>query len=387
MIICTKDEKPEHLLVFTEGLADQHGLELTLRVCGTPIRQPDLPQKLIFDLLFCAEILDDGSEFDVGHRIPLGGRTPFPWTEPHQGDSKAILQLDPVLQHPSIKILAFCCQGPELSMETDTLPGQEVAEMLVAFMPDLIANLDAPLYPDDPALGPALAELAENSPRRLVSQGLTFELRLRQQGRCLDLVVAPFCLASVLHPIETVFGTHASKVLPGSILTFINEHQSGMLAVRHHDENGQAVQEGEGRFRVMAIEYAKQDRDGDMQEVKLPPTEALSFATIPEAELYEKHGMIRHLFIELVAPRSLLARMLSDVKEKVGDHDFDRNPGLFWDYIDHFTATPGNYTWQNMGLPGGDLGAQQFRLATLSGAYFLENEVTIGDSGELVRAG
>lgn len=370
--------KPEHLLLFTEG-APQN-LEFTLRVAGKGINQPDLPKKLIADLITQWEIAKD-NEVDEFHQMPLGGVQPFPWTTPRQGSSSAILVSDPVLQHPERKFLCLCGVTPEMDLVTNTLPNREVVPVLATVMPEYIIHLDNPPGPEDPSLAAALAQLAENSPQKLSLDGLTLELRLRQHGRCLDMVVGPRWLGSILQPVEAMFGSRARKVLPGTNLLCINDSQTGAVQIRNHDDQERPVGEGLASFFVHELHFANPQTQ---QHVHPGPAEALKFATLSEAELYEKHGLIRQIQVELRAPRSMLGRWLLDAQEKLRDHDFNENPAVVFDYSGHFQRTPGNFAWSQQKLgPIPDLGPQQFRLVVASLAFF-ENEVAISDAGEII---
>ncbi len=360
-----RDGKPAHQLIFSEGLAANHGMEFTLRVSGTPLEDERLPTMMLLQLLYYREMLEGGAEVDIHHRVPLGAAMPFPWTDQQlrSGDSSALLVADPILKHPRIKVLGLLCQSPLMKFATATLPNQEVAELLVPLVPDLITDLDTPLDPNQPEFSAALKRLAESAPQTPMIEGLMFELRMRQQGQALDLLVGPRWVAPILHSVEQVYGEKAATVLPGSAITCVNESHTGMLTIRHHDDEGQPVKEGQGRFRIQELKYAR-ITNGEAEDITLEPDEARRLANISEADLYEKHGLVRLARIELLAPRSLLARLLSDAQNRLGNHDFESNPACIFDYSIHFAE-------------------QKFRLIPISLAYY-ENEIAVDDSGEVV---
>lgn len=363
-----REGKPAHHLIFSDGLAASHGIEFTLRVSGSPLEDERLPMMLLLQLLYYREMLDGGAEVNLYHSVPLGGMMPFPWTDPQfqKGDSSALLVADPVLKHPRIKILGLLCQSPLMKFATATLPNLKVAELLTPLVPDLITNLDTPPNPNQPELAAAFKRLAESSPQTPMIQGLMFELRLRQQGQALDFLVGPRWVAPILHAVEQVYGKDAGTVLPGSTITCVNESHTGILVIRHHDDDGQPVQEGAGRFRILEVKYARVVTPGldEMEPIEVEEAQGQELALLSESELYQKHDLIRHISLELLAPRSLLRRMLTDTQTRLGVHDFDQHPACIFDYCQHFSD-------------------QQFRLIAMSGAYF-QDEIGIDDSGNVV---
>jgi len=155
------------------------------------------------------------------------------------------------------------------------------------------------------------------------------------------------------------------------------------VQIRNHDDHGQPIDEGRARFCVKELQFANPETG---EPVEPGPADALRFATLSEADLYEKHQLIRQIQVELLAPRSMLARWLGDAQEKLRDHDFNQIPAVLSDYSGHFTGTPGDFGWSQQKLgPIPDLGPQQFRLITASLAFF-ENEVVISDAGDVVNA-
>ncbi len=97
--------------------------------------------------------------------------------------------------------------------------------------------------------------------------------------------------------LEQIYGEKATTVLPGSAIYCVNERNTGYFTIRHHDDDGQPIQEGRGTFRVQGLTYIRVVGEELEEEEVLAPAEASRLLTLSETELYETHSLFRRVQI------------------------------------------------------------------------------------------
>ncbi|MFA7484083.1 MAG: hypothetical protein WC314_26545, partial [Vulcanimicrobiota bacterium] len=196
-----------------------------------------------------------------------------------------LLLLDPIFSVASNRppglqqanFLAWCCLHPELSLRTQGIDPKLLEPMFQKLRPGLVTNLDKPLLPNH-EIAATLRAIGREHGRKLALKGLTYELRLREDGQSLDIVVGPRWVADIVHGLNQVF--EDPEDTKSQLLT-ANENGYGILEFRSSHASGASPGPGQASFELGPVDI----QPSVTKLVHFPPPEAKfssNRSTIPQ---------------------------------------------------------------------------------------------------------
>ncbi|KNC51736.1 uncharacterized protein AMSG_07805 [Thecamonas trahens ATCC 50062] len=380
---------PPHTLVVTFGWSWVTGTEAVWHLpLGSETNQELMESVAQTNGLFL-QMQSDGPTFYPGETAQTMGWT-FTNQDPHDhGDQGALLVADPVLTGTR--------QGPGRSERWSSEPPLHTADFMphgfVGVFPlhpaeyracgalraedyaDLVALYHSPVFITSPARASvhhneafeaAFITARNNSPTRHLATGVTVDVRLRKNGKALDVVFSGRCMASLLIPLVSAFDKPAPH--PDTFVGVMSEA-------------------GDTAHFVVDEFILAHPTQGGLAVVNNPdPAVARAAALLSSQELYYTHNQFRKIEATLYAPPAMFARMLNDVRAEVFDANGQARPAvdlaMSWPQFFAGTTTPPTVAFPQPEAPGID-GPYTFRFMAADISYF-EGEAHINDDGDVV---
>ncbi len=165
------------------------------------------------------------------------------------------------------------------------------------------------------------------TPSRSFSDGLTVDIRVRRNGREIDICTSGRCLAHVLIPLSEGFN---KPVIPvGTAIGCMSEGGQSIVRFFSHleDDVTPITTIEQARVSLFARRYGKHPNLDEM--AILPPESQRQFALLSAGELWTRERMIRMLEVHIRLPAPLLADLLNRARLAVAlrpDNDWHAQP-------------------------------------------------------------
>lgn len=168
-------------------------------------------------------------------------------------------------------------------------------------------------------------------PTRSFADGLSIDIRVRKNGRHIDIVTTGRCVAHYALPLEEAFDKPVVPV--GSEVGVQSDGGQCIVQFYAHlpdDEQTPVASMEEAVVIVKPLRFAKHPNLN--AELILAPKEAREMSLLTPKDLWEKHKIIRMLHLSVHAPHHWLKSIANDARkhfENSPNQDFEEEPLVF----------------------------------------------------------
>jgi hypothetical protein len=363
--------KENYYIAVSHGSSSIVGTEFTLRF-SAPTKERAIEILPTIGMIFNMFItMQDKSKFRPNETAEI--LTPLAWSVPSHGTQGCAILLDKTLKGlnsngddsfnedgplhdadywPQHFLLIFPLRPAEY-LFTNAVNSSICLPIIQSVNPNFLTDFDREDYISHPVIGPQLHELQLSTAAKTIIDGLTLDLRIRQNGTCVDMVMGPRWMAPILEALQQAY--NKPTVPQGTLVIAQSDGLASHATFYCHDiyNNHEVITPESAYFRVKPMEYM----NGKTNEiVQLPPDLMRKYCLCPPGELWNEHSLIRMVHVEFFLPSLLLSEMITRVREVVipqmddGTWDPELHPVIL-EWRDQFVGLNGKSGFVSSDVP------------------------------------